>query len=144
MTWWLWVPYPVQANFLSGVFSSLTFVKAFEESSRCHWIQGCVSAVVRKQGHTPGNITDLNDMTLAVNPFPNDKFETLPNWESFQTTILNFDETGKKLSKRVENTVGKGEIAHYEQCLLFPQFPTVFSKDLYCRQVKTRRCLGKG
>ena len=25
-----------------------------------------------------------------------------------------------KFSKRVENTVGKGEIAHYEQFLLFP------------------------
>ena len=25
-------------------------------------------------------------------------------------------------SKRVENTVGKGEIARYEQFLLFPQF----------------------
>ena len=32
-----------------------------------------------------------------------------------------FDENGKKLSKRVENTVGKGEIARYEQFLLFPQ-----------------------
>ena len=32
-----------------------------------------------------------------------------------------FDETGRKLSKPVENTVGKGEIAHYEQFLLFPQ-----------------------
>ena len=30
-------------------------------------------------------------------------------------------ETGGKLSKRVENAVGKGEIAHYEQFLLFPQ-----------------------
>ena len=27
----------------------------------------------------------------------------------------------RKLSKRVENTVGKGEIARYEQFLLFPQ-----------------------
>ena len=27
-----------------------------------------------------------------------------------------------KLSKRVENTVGKGEIARYEQFLLFPQY----------------------
>ena len=35
-------------------------------------------------------------------------------------TILS-DENGKKLSKGVENTVGKGEIAHYEQFLLFPQ-----------------------
>ena len=50
----------------------------------------------------------------------------------YQTTILDssklkefaddnfkFDENGKKLSKRVENTVGKGE--SYEQFLLFPQ-----------------------
>ena len=26
---------------------------------------------------------------------------------------------------------------------IFP-FPTLFSKDLYCRHVKTRACLGKG
>ena len=32
-----------------------------------------------------------------------------------------FDENGGKLSKQVENTVGKGGIAHYEQFLLFPQ-----------------------
>ena len=32
-----------------------------------------------------------------------------------------FDENGSKLSKRVENIVEKGEIARYEQFLLFPQ-----------------------
>ena len=32
-----------------------------------------------------------------------------------------FDEKIRKFSKRVENTVGKGEIARYEQFLLFPQ-----------------------
>ena len=32
-----------------------------------------------------------------------------------------FDENGRKFSKWVENTVGKGEIAHYEQFLLFAQ-----------------------
>ena len=32
-----------------------------------------------------------------------------------------FDENGRKFSKRVENTVGKREIARYEQFLLFPQ-----------------------
>ena len=32
-----------------------------------------------------------------------------------------FEKNGRKLSKWVENTVGKGEIAHYEQFLLFPQ-----------------------
>ena len=52
-----------------------------------------------------------------------------------------FDKNGRKFTKRVENTVGKGDIAHYEQCLLFPQY---FQKDLYCRQVKTSACLGKG
>ena len=32
-----------------------------------------------------------------------------------------FDENSRKFSKRLENTVGKGEIARYEQFLLFPQ-----------------------
>ena len=32
-----------------------------------------------------------------------------------------FDGNGRKNLKRVENTVGKGEIAGYEQLLLFPQ-----------------------
>ena len=31
------------------------------------------------------------------------------------------DENIRKFSKRIENTVGKGEIARYEQFLLFPQ-----------------------
>ena len=38
-------------------------------------------------------------------------------------------------SERVENAVGKAEIA---------PFPTVFSKDLYNRHVKTSVCMGKG
>ena len=41
----------------------------------------------------------------------------------------------------VENMVGKGEIARYEQFLLFPQ---CFQKDLSRRHVKTRACSGKG
>ena len=32
-----------------------------------------------------------------------------------------FDENGSKLSKQVENIVGKGEIALFEKFLLFPQ-----------------------
>ena len=31
------------------------------------------------------------------------------------------NENGRKFSKRVENTAGKGEIACYKQFLLFPQ-----------------------
>ena len=33
---------------------------------------------------------------------------------------FNFDENGGKFSKRVENTVRKGEIARHEHFLLFP------------------------
>ena len=37
-------------------------------------------------------------------------------------TNFKFDENGRKLSKQqVGNTVGKGEIARYEQFFLFPQ-----------------------
>ena len=42
--------------------------------------------------------------------------------EKFEEDNFRFGENSRKLSKRVENTVGKGEIAHYEQFLLFPQF----------------------
>ena len=42
--------------------------------------------------------------------------------EKFADDNFKFDENGSKFSKQVENTVGKGEIAHYEQFLLFPQY----------------------
>ena len=41
--------------------------------------------------------------------------------KEFADNNFKIDENGRKLSKWVENTVGKGEIAHYEQFLLFPQ-----------------------
>ena len=41
-----------------------------------------------------------------------------------------FHENERKLSKQVENTVEKGEIARYEQFLLFPQsFQETFTAD---------------
>ena len=55
--------------------------------------------------------------------------------KEFADDNFKFDENGRKLSdKRIENTVGKGEIARNEQFL----FPTVFSKGLFPRGVK--RC----
>ena len=41
--------------------------------------------------------------------------------EEFPDDNFKSDERGRKLVKQVENTVGKGEIARYEQFLLFPQ-----------------------
>ena len=70
-----------------------------------------------------------------------------------QTTILDtskltefaddnfkFDENGRKFSKQVENAVGKGEIARYEQFLLFPQ---CFQR-LVLQTRKNRGLFGKG
>ena len=41
--------------------------------------------------------------------------------KEFADENFEFDENGRKLSKQVENTVGKEEIARDEQFLLFPQ-----------------------
>ena len=41
--------------------------------------------------------------------------------KEFADDNFRVDENSRKLFKQVENTVGKGEIARYEQFLLFPQ-----------------------
>ena len=41
--------------------------------------------------------------------------------KEFADDNFKLDENGRKLSKRVENTMGKGQIALYEQFLLFPR-----------------------
>ena len=60
--------------------------------------------------------------------------------KEFADDNFKFDENGSKLSKWVENIVGKGEIARYEQSLLFP----VFSKGLLPRGVKRCHYVGMG
>ena len=45
----------------------------------------------------------------------------MSNLKRFADDNFKFDENSRKFSKWVENTVGKGEIARYEQFLLFPQ-----------------------
>ena len=41
--------------------------------------------------------------------------------KEFADNNFKCDKNGRKVSTQVENTVGKGEIARYEQFLLFPQ-----------------------
>ena len=71
----------------------------------------------------------------------------MTNFRLFQTQVYADDsfslvENGAKFSKRAENTVGKGEIARYEQFLHFPQcFQKTYSN--HYGHVKTRACLGK-
>ena len=54
-------------------------------------------------------------------PLPNNKILDSSKLKEFADDNFKFDENGSKLSKLVENSVGKGEIAHYEQFLVFPQ-----------------------
>ena len=61
--------------------------------------------------------------------------------KEFADGNFKFGVNGGKLSKQVENTVGKGEIARYEQFLLFPQ---CFQKGLFQRGVKRCHCVGMG
>ena len=73
-------------------------------------------------------ITNKNpalSLVTVLNTFPNNKFFTLPKsftfLKEFADQNFELDENGRRFSKRVEDTVGKGEIAHYEQFLLLPQ-----------------------
>ena len=54
-------------------------------------------------------------------PFPKRQILHPSKLKEFADDNSKFVENGKKLSKWAENTVGKGEIAHYKQLLLFPQ-----------------------
>ena len=50
--------------------------------------------------------------------------------KEFADDNFNLDENGRKFAKWIENTVEKGEIARYEQFLLFPQcFQKTFTAD---------------
>ena len=78
---------------------------------------------------------------VPINPFLNNKILDSSKLKEFADINFKFDENSRKFSEWLENTLGKGEIARYEQFCLFP---IGFSKDLYSRHVRTRACLGKG
>ena len=71
-----------------------------------------------------------------LKPFPKRQIVDSAYLKDFADDNFEFDENGGKFSKRVE-TLGKGEIAHYEQFLLFIE-------DLFCRHVKTRAYFWRG
>ena len=58
---------------------------------------------------------------VYINPLPDNKFLDSFKLKEFADDNFRFDENGIKLSKWVENTVRKGEIARNVQFLLFPQ-----------------------
>ena len=63
-----------------------------------------------------------------LNPLPDNKIVDRSKLKQPADDNFKFDENSRKFSKPVENTVGKGEIAHYKQFLLFLQY---FQKDCF-------------
>ena len=99
---------------------------------------------------------EMKLLTQIMNPFPNDKFSTLPN--------LKFDKHDGNFSKRVEKHCGKrrncllrlkwqkvvqmgrkhcGKRRNCSSRAISP-FPTAFSEDLYCRHLKIPAGFGNG
>ena len=66
-----------------------------------------------------GSIT-IYEVYLYINPLPDDKILDWSKLKQFADDNFKFDENSRKFFKQVQNTVGKGEIARYEQFLLFP------------------------
>ena len=75
--------------------------------------------VLDEYKYTVIEVIEASAHVKVPNLFPNDKDSC--KLKEFADDNFQFDESDRKFSKRVENTVGKGEIAHYEQFLLFPQ-----------------------
>ena len=65
---------------------------------------------------------------MYFNSLPDEKFYS-SKLKEFADDNFKFDENGRKVSEWVEKTVGKGQIARYEQFLLFPQ---CFQKASLC------------
>ena len=59
-------------------------------------------------------------INISSLPFPKWRILDPSKLKQYADDNFKFDENGKKFSKWLENTLGKGEIAHYKQFLLFP------------------------
>ena len=81
------------------------------------------------------------DVIMDPQPFPKRQVLDSSKLKGFAHDNFRIDENGRQFSKTVEKHCGKRR-----NCSLraISPFPTLFSKDLYCRHVKTRACLGKG
>ena len=75
-----------------------------------------VLRVIHWENHLP-TFTPL----LKSQLFPKRQILESSKLKEFADDNFKVDENCNKFSKWIENTVGKGEIARYEQFLLFPQ-----------------------
>ena len=73
-------------------------------------------------------------------PLPKRQVFNSSKLKEFADDNFKFDVNCATFFERIENSVGKGEIACVEQFLVFP----VFSRDWHCRNVRTKACFGTG
>ena len=63
--------------------------------------------------------------------FPKQQLLDSSRLKEYADDNFRFDKNDSKFSRPVENTAGRGEIAHYEQFLLFPQcFQKISTADI--------------
>ena len=74
----------------------------------------------------------VKDLKQGRIHYPKWQFLGSSKLKEFADNNFLFDENGGEFSNRFDNTVGKGEIAHYEQFLLFPQCFQKTCKALIC------------
>ena len=90
-------------------------------SSSNHFLDNCFGfyAISTVFQSISSDSSEIHVSWTIFKPFPNDFYSS--KLKKFEDDNFKFDENGKKFSKRLKNTMGKGEIARYEQFLLFPQ-----------------------
>ena len=87
------------------------------------------------------SLISLDTISFCLfNSFSNNRFLDSSNLKEFADDNFKFDESDRRSSKTLENTVGREEIARYEQFLLFN---SVF-KRLLLHTRKNKGLIGKG
>ena len=62
-----------------------------------------------------------NSLFVVLKPFPKQQILDSSKVKEFSDDNFKFGKNSRKFSEQVEKSVGIGEIADYEQFLLFPQ-----------------------
>ena len=77
---------------------------------------------------------------IFINFIDSSSLSNFNTWPFLKQWILD----SSKLKEFADDNFEFDEIAENSPSRAISSFPTVFSKDLYWRHVKTRACLGKG
>ena len=100
-----------------------------------------ICRIPRKTIFILGEMSMIKSGIPPAYPFPKWQILDSSKLKEFADDNFKFDENDRKVSRWLENTVGKGEIAHYEQFLLFPQ---CFQKTNVLQTRKNQGLFGKG